>query len=61
MKKSTPPISFDHRHHLLRVRGCTAELDILGLSSEEALSLPFCYRLTFTSPDKALDPAAFLM
>jgi len=23
------PIFFDHRHHLLRVRGCTAELDIL--------------------------------
>ena len=61
MKKSSPPIAFDHRHHLLHIRGCTAELDILGLSSEEALSLPFCYRLTFTSPDKALDPAAFLM
>ncbi|PLR40819.1 type VI secretion system tip protein VgrG [Chimaeribacter californicus] len=59
--KTTPAIFFDHRHHLLRVRGCTAELDILGLTAEEALSTPFCYRLTFTCTDKALDPAAFLL
>jgi len=43
------------------VRGCTAELDILGLTAEEALSTPFCYALTFTCTDKALDPAAFLL
>jgi len=55
------PIFFDYRHHLLRVRGCTAELDILGLTAEEALSTPFCYALTFTCTDKALDPAAFLL
>ncbi|MBS0969280.1 type VI secretion system tip protein VgrG, partial [Nissabacter archeti] len=59
--KIPPPIFFDHRHHLLRVRGCTAELDMLGLTAEEALSRPFCYTLTFTCTDKALDPGAFLL
>ncbi|MDV5140546.1 type VI secretion system Vgr family protein [Chimaeribacter arupi] len=59
--KKNPPIFFDHRHHLLRVRGCTAELDMLGLTAEEALSRPFCYTLTFTCTDKALDPGAFLL
>ncbi len=59
--KKNPPIFFDHRHHLLRVRGCTAELDMLGLTAEEALSRPFCCTLTFTCTDKALDPGAFLL
>ena len=57
----TPVIHFDHRHHLLSVRGNKAPVDVLGFQGEEELSKPFRYTIEFTSADPAIDPATMLM
>ncbi|ELY6085878.1 type VI secretion system tip protein VgrG [Cronobacter sakazakii] len=57
----TPVIHFDHRHHLLNVRGNKAPVDVLGFRGEEELSKPFRYTIEFTSADPAIDPATMLM
>ncbi|WP_336222113.1 type VI secretion system tip protein VgrG [Citrobacter amalonaticus] len=57
----TPVIRFDHRHHLLSVRGNKATVDVLGFKGEEELSRPFRYAIEFTSADQAIDPATMLM
>jgi type VI secretion system secreted protein VgrG len=46
---SNPPIRFSHNHHLLVVKGCEAEPDVLAFEGDEALSRPFSYRIEFTS------------
>lgn len=58
---SNPPIRFSHNHHLLAVKGCVPELDVLAFEGDEALSKPFCYRIEFTSPDHAIRKGMMLM
>lgn len=58
---SNPPIRFSHNHHLLSVKGCEAELDVLAFEGDEALSTPFSYRIEFTSCDHAISKEMMLM
>ncbi|MDV0595591.1 MULTISPECIES: type VI secretion system tip protein VgrG, partial [unclassified Enterobacter] len=58
---SNPPIRFSHNHHLLAVKGCAAELDVLAFEGDEALSKPFSYRIEFTSSDHAISKEMMLM
>ncbi|HDR2892454.1 TPA: type VI secretion system tip protein VgrG, partial [Enterobacter asburiae] len=58
---SNPPIRFSHNHHLLAVKGCAAELDVLAFEGDEALSKPFSYRIEFTSVDHAISKEMMLM
>ncbi|WP_312631531.1 type VI secretion system Vgr family protein [Pantoea piersonii] len=58
---SNPPIRFSHNHHLLAVKGCDAELDVLAFEGDEALSTPFSYRIEFTSSDHAISKEMMLM
>ena len=55
------PIRFSHNHHLLAVKGCGAELDVLAFEGTEALSKPFSYRIEFTSNDHAIGKEMMLM
>ncbi|QCR38494.1 type VI secretion system Vgr family protein [Nissabacter sp. SGAir0207] len=52
---------YNHSHHRLAVRDCTAVLDVLSFEGKEALSRPFHYAIEFTSPEKALTAQAMLM
>jgi len=52
---------FNHSHHLLSVKGCTAPLDVLAFEGEEALSRPFSYRIEFTSADHAITRQQMLL
>ncbi|PZD67149.1 type VI secretion system Vgr family protein [Pantoea ananatis] len=58
---SNSPIRFSHNHHQLSVKGCEAELDVLAFEGDEALSLPFSYRIEFTSADHAISKEMMLM
>ncbi|HFP9391894.1 TPA: DUF2345 domain-containing protein [Raoultella ornithinolytica] len=58
---SNPPNRFSHNHHLLSVKGCEAELDVLAFEGDEALSTPFSYRIEFTSCDHAISKEMMLM
>lgn len=58
---SNPPIRFSHNHHLLSVKGCEAELDVLAFEGDEALSTQFSYRIEFTSCDHAISKEMMLM
>ncbi|KGL57951.1 type VI secretion system Vgr family protein [Pantoea ananatis] len=58
---SNLPIRFSHNHHQLSVKGCEAELDVLAFEGDEALSLPFSYRIEFTSPDHVISKEMMLM
>lgn len=58
---NNPPIRFSHNHHLLKVKGCASELDVLAFEGDEALSLPFSYRIEFTSADHAISKEMMLM
>ena len=58
---SNPPIRFSHNHHLLAVKGCASELDVLAFEADEALSKPFSYRIEFTSADHAISKEMMLM
>ncbi|OKB64762.1 type IV secretion protein Rhs [Serratia marcescens] len=55
------PIRFSHNHHQLSVKGCEPELDVLVFEGDEALSLPFSYRIEFTSADHAISKEMMLM
>jgi len=55
------PIRFSHNHHLLSVKGCDAELDVLAFEGDEALSTPFSYRIEFTSGNHAISKEMMLM
>nr|WP_314427240.1 type VI secretion system tip protein VgrG [uncultured Erwinia sp.] len=54
-------INFSHSHHLLAVRGCDADLDVLAFEGSEALSQPFSYRIEFTSRDHAISKESMLL
>ncbi len=58
---SNPPLRFSHSHHLLSVKGCDAEPDVLAFEGDEALSTPFSYRTEFTSADHAISKEMMLM
>lgn len=58
---SNPPIRFSHNHHLLAVKGCEAEFDVLAFEGDEALSTPFSYRIEFTCGDHAISKEMMLM
>ncbi|EOZ9274121.1 type VI secretion system Vgr family protein [Enterobacter hormaechei] len=58
---SNLPLRFSHSHHLLSVKGCDAELDVLVFEGDEALSTPFSYRIEFTSTDHAISKEMMLM
>ncbi|ELE6474449.1 type VI secretion system tip protein VgrG [Enterobacter hormaechei] len=58
---NNPPLRFSHSHHLLSVKGCDAELDVLAFEGDEALSTPFSYRIEFTSTDHAISKEMMLM
>ncbi|WP_431642110.1 type VI secretion system Vgr family protein [Enterobacter hormaechei] len=58
---SNPPLRFSHSHHLLSVKGCDAEPDVLAFEGDEALSTPFSYRTEFTSTDHAISKEMMLM
>jgi type VI secretion system secreted protein VgrG len=55
------PIRFSHNHHLLAIKGCESELDVLVFEGKEALSKPFNYRIEFTSNDHAISKEMMLM
>ncbi|PRD12360.1 hypothetical protein CQW29_26935, partial [Pantoea coffeiphila] len=54
-------IKFSHSHHLLAVRGCDADLDVLVFEGREALSQPFSYRIEFTSSQHAISREMMLL
>lgn len=58
---NNPPLRFSHSHHLLSVKGCDAEPDVLAFEGDEALSTPFSYRIEFTSTDHAISKEMMLM
>ncbi|EPC4332006.1 type VI secretion system Vgr family protein [Enterobacter asburiae] len=58
---NNPPLRFSHNHHLLVVKGCEAELDVLAFEGDEALSRPFSYRVEFTSRDHGISKEMMLM
>ncbi|UDQ81978.1 type VI secretion system tip protein VgrG [Erwinia rhapontici] len=59
---STHPLSFfSHSHHLLAIRGCTPEPDVLAFQGEERLSEPFRWRIEFNSADHGITREAMLM
>lgn len=58
---NNPVTRFSHSHHLLSVRDCTSVTDVLAFEGDEALSVPFSYRIEFTSPDHAIAREAMLM
>ncbi|KLV64582.1 type VI secretion system Vgr family protein [Citrobacter sp. MGH106] len=58
---SNLPIRFSHNHHLLSVKGCESEPDVLAFEGDEALSTPFRYRIEFTSADHAISKEMMLM
>ncbi|HBM3194851.1 TPA: type VI secretion system tip protein VgrG [Klebsiella michiganensis] len=58
---NNPPLRFSHSHHLLSVRGCDAEPDVLAFEGDEALSKPFRYRIEFTSADHTISKEMMLM
>ncbi|MFK8259927.1 contractile injection system protein, VgrG/Pvc8 family, partial [Erwinia sp. AnSW2-5] len=59
---STNPVSFfSHSHHLLAIRGCTSQPDVLAFQGEERLSEPFRWRIEFTSADHGITREAMLM
>ena len=58
---NNPPLRFSHSHHLLSVKGCDAEPDVLAFEGDEALSKPFRYRIEFTSADHAISKEMMLM
>lgn len=59
---SKNPISFfSHSHHLLAVRDCQSQPDVLAFKGEERLSEPFRWRIEFTSADHAITREAMLM
>jgi type VI secretion system secreted protein VgrG len=58
---NNPPLRFSHNHHLLAVKGCEAEPDVLAFEGDEALSSPFRYRIEFTSADHAISKEMMLM
>ncbi|HDX9002673.1 TPA: type VI secretion system tip protein VgrG, partial [Klebsiella michiganensis] len=58
---NNPPLRFSHSHHLLSVKGCDAEPDVLAFEGDEALSTPFRYRIEFTSADHTISKEMMLM
>ncbi|EPX2492390.1 type VI secretion system tip protein VgrG [Klebsiella michiganensis] len=58
---NNPPLRFSHSHHLLSVKGCDAEPDVLAYEGDEALSKPFRYRIEFTSADHAISKEMMLL
>lgn len=56
-----PASFFSHSHHLLRVRDCMSQPDVLAFRGEERLSEPFRWRVEFTSFDHAITREAMLM
>ncbi|MDU1575800.1 MAG: type VI secretion system tip protein VgrG [Pantoea sp.] len=56
-----PSTRFSHSHHLLAVKECEADLDVLAFEGDEALSTPFRYRVEFTSGDHAISKEMMLM
>ncbi|WP_404685117.1 DUF2345 domain-containing protein [Raoultella terrigena] len=58
---TNPKTRFSHNHHLLEVKGCEAELDVLAFEGQEALSRPFSYRIEFTSAEHAISKEMMLM
>ena len=59
---SINPVSFfSHSHHLLAVRDCQAQPDVLAFRGEERLSEPFSWRVEFTSADSGLTREAMLL
>ena len=58
---TNPLIRFSHSHHLLTVKGCEADLDVLAFEGHEALSTPFSYRIEFTSDNHAISKEMMLM
>lgn len=58
---ATRPLLFDHRRHTLFIRDLTAPVDTLSFEGEETLSVPFTYRITFTSTDRDIPPAQVLL
>ncbi|HHA1257266.1 TPA: type VI secretion system Vgr family protein [Enterobacter asburiae] len=58
---TNPPIRYSHNHHLLVVKGCDAEPDVLAFVGDEALSRPFSYRVEFTSRDHGISKEMMLM
>ncbi|QCR36853.1 type VI secretion system Vgr family protein [Nissabacter sp. SGAir0207] len=58
---TTPPIKFNHTHHLLAVQGYKLALDVLAFEGDEGLSRPFSYRIEFTSADHGISKEMMLM
>ncbi|WKE01784.1 type VI secretion system Vgr family protein [Enterobacter asburiae] len=54
-------IKYSYNHHLLAVKGCDAEPDVLAFVGDEALNRPFSYRVEFTSRDHGISKEMMLM
>ena len=52
---------FTHNHHLLAVKACASELDVLAFEGHESLSEPFRYRVEFTSSDHDISKEMMLL
>jgi len=52
---------FTHNHHLLAVKACASELDVLAFEGHESLSEPFRYRVEFTSSDHGISKEMMLL
>ena len=58
---TNPLIRFTHNHHLLAVKACASELDVLAFEGHESLSEPFRYRVEFTSSDHGISKEMMLL
>ncbi|MEZ6877535.1 type VI secretion system Vgr family protein [Enterobacter sp. KBR-315C3_2022] len=59
---STNPVTrFTHNHHLLSVKDCPSTTDVLAFTGSDALSVPFSYRIEFTSDNHAIGREMMLM
>ena len=58
---TNPRIRFNHNHHLLAVKGCEPELDVLAFEGDESLSKPFSYRVELTYANHAFSKEMMLM
>lgn len=61
MSSNPSRVLFSHSHHLLKIKDCQSQPDVLAFEGREALSEPFSYRIEFTSTDHGIGRESMLM
>lgn len=61
MSSNPSQVLFSHSHHLLKIKDCQSQPDVLAFEGHEALSEPFSYRIEFTSTDHSIGRESMLM